>query len=180
MSRSYLPVLLLLGFVILNKMGSDGGSAATPPGTGGSADTTETTIDPTQTTATSAPPTTPPALTPAQAKIVVANGAGIQGIAGAVSEYLVTSIGAATPTATNADNRYEKTAVYFNPAVPGADAVANQVATALGITTGASPLPATLPLEDATVWASDSAVLVLLGADATVPGATTVPPTSTG
>jgi hypothetical protein len=164
-------IMLVVGFLILRSFGDDDGSAETPD----TDDTTGVTDD----TSDGGDTTTTPATTLAPlsaAKVVVANGAGVGGLAGKTTEYL-TAQGIATATATDANTRYTTSAVYYQP---GLESQAQQIATILGIA-AVQPFPTQLPLADPAAIA-DANVLVLLGQDfATSPIATgTASTTATG
>jgi hypothetical protein len=119
---------------------------------------------------TAPPPTTAPPL--ANTKVIVANGAGIDGIAGRVSTKLKEK-GYTTVDATNAA-AVGPSAVYY---VAGSDAVAAKVATDLGIASP-TPMPAAKPVADL----KGASILVVLGStfnEAAIPKAAAPAPATT-
>lgn len=156
-------VALLLGaFILKRALGSDTKTASTVPG---AVTTAKTTVP--KGGVTTAPTTVPVvttttiALNLATNKVLVANAAGVEGLAGRVTQAIQTKgyvpqLPAATATAQAA-----LTVVYFNP-TPGADRVARFVATDLGLpATVVQAMPAAKPVKDLAL----AQVLVVLGQD---------------
>jgi LytR cell envelope-related transcriptional attenuator len=128
------------------------------------------------TTVPAAPPTTAAPITTtiniAATKVIVANGAGIDGIAGRVSAKLKEK-GYTTVEPTNAA-AVGPSAVYY---VAGSDAVATKVATDLGIASP-TPMPAAKPVADL----KGASILVVLGStfnEAAIPKAAAPAPVTT-
>ena len=122
---------------------------------------TETTDEPTDSSLDTTTTTTLPVVDMALAKILVANGAGVKGLAGSAT----TSLQAAFPTATflpatDANAKYQASAVYYQA---GFEGQAGEVATSLGLTPSGL-FPPALPLADP-AKIGDANILVLLGAD---------------
>jgi hypothetical protein len=161
-------VTALLGLFILNKI--DDSSA----GDGGGTETVATdepvdsSLDTTSTTAV-------PAVDMSLAKVLVANGAAVKGLAGAAT----TSLQAAFPTATflpatDANAKYQASAVYYQA---GFEGQAGEIATSIGLTPSGL-FPPALPLADP-AKIGDANILVLLGTDK-AGGVTAVPPVGAG
>jgi hypothetical protein len=154
-------VAALLGLFILNQISEDDGGGSASP-------STEEPSDSSLDTTTSS---TVPAADMSQAKVIVANGAGVKGLAGSAT----TSLQAAFPTATflpatDANAKYQASAVYYTE---GFEAQAGEIATSIGLTPSGL-FPPALPLADPTKIA-DANILVLLGADK-AGGVTATPP----
>jgi hypothetical protein len=154
-------VAALLGLFILNQISddSDGGSAS------------PSTDEPSDSALDTTTSSTVPVANMAEAKVIVANGAGVKGLAGSAT----TSLQAAFPTATflpatDANAKYQASAVYYSE---GFEAQAGEIATSLGLTPSGL-FPPALPLADPTKIA-DANILVLLGADKAA-GVTVTPP----
>ena len=139
-----------------------------------SVDTTTTTI-PIVVTTTAAPTTTIPATTTTVpqvvvvtdgAKVIVANASSINGAAGRLTDRLAI-VGYAMETATNsADSvsNLDVTEIYFDPAVEGAEAVAESLKSVLG--GGAiEVLEITIPALTESGDMGEASVLVLMGND---------------
>jgi hypothetical protein len=140
-------VAVVLGLVLIRN-GVDTEVSANGDGGG---NTTATTGDGTTTTTAALRP-------PAQVKVLVANGSGVNG---AASKVTTTLQGQAyvTGNPTDALQRVTATAVYFTP---GYEREAQAVATAIGGTAAiAQALPAQLPVADM----QQANVLVVLGPD---------------
>ena len=160
-------VTALLGLFILKKISDDSGG-----GGGGSGSATTQPVD---TSADATTSSTVPVADMALAKILVANGAGVKGLAGSTS----TALQAAFPTATyltptDAHAKYQASAVYY---LAGFEGQAGLVATSLGLTPSGL-FPPALPLADPTKI-GDANILVLLGADK-AGGVTVTPPVQPG
>lgn len=163
-------IMLVVGFLILRSFGDDDGGSSSPE-----TDDTSSVTDDTDASAdtTTTPPTTLAPLS--AAKVVVANGAGVGGLAGKTTDYL-TGQGIATVPATDANTRYTTSAVYYQA---GLESQAQQIAAMLSIA-AVQPFPSPLPLADPATIA-DANVLVLLGQDfATNPIATGEASTTVG
>lgn len=149
-------VALLLGFLILRDVRSDGGTSVTPetkapqvtlPGGG--------TVDP------NASSTTAP-FNIMGFKIQVANASGIAGSAGDMTDRLQT-LGYVVPEAKNVapgTAKRLKTGVYYTV---GCEANARNVAAVLGGNVDVGPMPNPVPLEDGNL--GEACVLILLGTD---------------
>lgn len=117
-----------------------------------------TTTEATASSITEAPPVT---VAPADVKVVVANGAGIGGLAGRGTEFLATQ-GYSGSVATDAAAAATTTAVYY---AAGFEGNARAIAELLGVPSDqVKPLPAGAPL--AKDQPADAAVVVVLGPDA--------------
>jgi len=161
-------VTALLGLFILKKIsddsgdGSGGGSSATTQPVDTSADNTTTS-------------STVPVADMALAKILVANGAGVKGLAGSTTTALQGAFPTATYlTPTDANAKYQASAVYYQS---GFEGQAGLVATSLGLTPSGL-FPPALPLADPSKI-GDANILVLLGADK-AGGVTVTPPVQPG
>jgi len=157
-------IAALLGWFILRNgfPGTDDGGDG-----GGSAATTTLAV-----TTTAAPTST--TVNMAGTKIVVANGSGVGGSAGRLSDALRAD-GYAVIEPTNANqNDYETTEIYFTA---GFEAQAGEVARELGVpVTGLLPDPSPVP----PAGVQDANVIVVLGKDLASQASvgTTTPPTS--
>jgi LytR cell envelope-related transcriptional attenuator len=160
-------VTALLGIFILKKISDDSGN-----GGGGSGSATTQPVDTSADTTTSS---AVPVADMAQAKILVANGAGVKGLAGSTTTALQGAFPTATYlTPTDANAKYQASAVYYQP---GFEGQAGLVATSLGLTPSGL-FPPALPLADPTKI-GDANILVLLGADK-AGGVTVTPPVQPG
>ena len=158
-------VTALLGLFILNKI-NDSSSASGADG--GETTATDETDDTSGDTTTS---TTLPTVDMSTAHVLVANGAGVKGLAGTTTTALQAAFPSATfLPATDANAKYTVSAVYYQT---GFEAQAGEIATSLGLTPSGL-FPPTLPLKDP-AKIGDANVLVLLGADKAA-GATVTPP----
>ena len=111
----------------------------------------------------------------ALAKILVANGAGVKGLAGTTTTALQGAFPTATYlTPTDANAKYQASAVYY---LAGFEGQAGLVATSLGLTPSGL-FPPALPLADP-AKIGDANILVLLGADK-AGGVTVTPPVQPG
>jgi hypothetical protein len=137
-------IAVILGLLILNRgFGSDSGSstasttATTKPVATSSSAATTTTI-----------PTTTTTVSLATAAVLVANGAGVKGAAGKLTDNLaVLGIKVVRP-AVDAKSQQAATVVYY-VANPGADAQAKLLATTyLGASVQTAAMPAVLPVND--------------------------------
>jgi hypothetical protein len=160
-------VAALLGWFVLRN-GFGVGDASN----GGSSDAATTTVA--EVTTTVPPPTT--TLDKASWKNVVANGSGVGGSAGRLTETLAGK-GYVMIEPTNANrNDYAVTEIYF---VTGFEAQAAEISRELGVpVTGLLPDPSPVP----PAGVQDANVVVVLGTDlASQPSVgTTTPPTSSG
>lgn len=162
-------VAVLLGLIVLVKgggVGFDRGTKAVAVPDDGAAAVTTTTAAPVTTT-------TVPTVSPAEVKVVVANGSGTTGLARAAAKNLAGS-GYTQATATDAVGQPAATTVYF---AQGYEANARSIGGQLGL--DGSRVQALSPgTKLAKVQPSDAGVIVVLGPDATASsGATT---TTTG
>ena len=184
-------VAVVAGFLILRSINDDDdGDAGESPGvttatgdTGTSAtDGTATTIAPATTTTT----TEPPLVIDPNVTVIVANASNVNGSAAQMSRALGLvgyTMGEATNKGANV-GQLEASAVYFDPAVPNADAVAASVAQSLG---GVELISAvTLPAPTESGELGGAGVLVMLGIDKAgktldeLTGVTTSDTTATG
>ena len=151
-------VAIVLGAILLWKggaIGFDSDGSAVAIGDGGG-DPTETTA-PAETTTTEATNTT---VAPASVKVVAANGAGVAGLAGNASDFLVAQ-GYTSTSATDAVASADITKVY---AAEGFEGNAEVIAGLFKVDASTiEPIPAE-PL--ATEQPSDTGIVVVLGPDA--------------
>ena len=160
-------VTALLGLFILKKISDDSGD-----GGGGSSAATTQPVDTSVDTTTAS---TVPVADMAQAKILVANGAGVKGLAGSTTTALQGAFPTATYlTPTDANAKYQASAVYYQS---GFEGQAGLVATSLGLAPSGL-FPPALPLADP-AKIGDANILVLLGADK-AGGVTVTPPVQPG
>ena len=158
-------VAVVAGFLILRSIADDddGGDAG-----GGTATSTETTAPSsllTTTTAAAPTTTTTPPLVTEGATVVVANASNINGSAGQMTRALEAAgyqMGEATNAAASV-GQLDQTVVYFDPAQPGAQAVAESVGRSLGGVASISPVPTPPPVESGDL--GGAGVLVMLGID---------------
>jgi len=134
-------VAVILGLLILNRGFGDDSAGST-------GSTTATTAKPASTTATvttTTIATTTTTVSLATATVLVANGAGVKGAAGKLTDNLaVLGIKVIRP-AVDAKSQQAATVVYF-VANPGADAQAKVLATYLGAGVQSAAMPAVLPV----------------------------------
>jgi LytR cell envelope-related transcriptional attenuator len=158
-------VTALLGLFILNKI-NDNSSAS-----GSSGSQSPGTEQPGDTSGGSTTSASVPSVDMSVAKVLVANGAGVKGLAGNTTTALQAAFPSATfLPATDANAKYTQSAVYYQS---GFESQAGEIATSLGLTPSGL-FPPAFPLKDPTKIA-DANVLVLLGADKAA-GATVTPP----
>jgi hypothetical protein len=159
-------VTALIGLLILNKLNNgSSASSASPGGTTG-------TEAPSTSTATTTP-TTQPTVNMALAKILVANGAGKQGLAGQYSTAFKQAFPTATVLpATDANAKYTASAVYY---ATGFEGQAAQVAASIGLKPSGL-FPPVAPLKDPSKLAAAN-VFVLLGTDKASTPVKVTPPT---
>jgi hypothetical protein len=160
-------VTALLGLLILGKIND--GSSSSGASTGG---TTATTAPKATTTTT----TTLPKSNMALAKVLVANGAGVKGLAGQYALALKQAFPPITLLpATDANAKYSASAVYY---AAGFESQAGQIATSIGLKP-AGLMPTTPPLKNPASLAGAN-VLVLLGTDKAGPVKVTAPTSAAG
>jgi hypothetical protein len=143
-------VALILGFIILRSaFDDDDGSAADTP------DVTE----PENGTTSAAPTTTSATTDLTTSEVLVVNGAGVQGLAGRVTEALQ---GAGVPTLepATANSKFQGSGVYGDT---GFERQAQAIANMLGIR-AVQAFPAQFPLEDPNALGTAN-VVVILGTD---------------
>lgn len=146
-------VAVVVGFVLLR----DDGASTAQVAVGAEDDPAQTT----ETTATTTP-TTVAARAPAEVKVLVANGSGVNGAAGSQTEELE-ALGYVTANPTDAE-RVTATVVYFTE---GYQAEAAELAAAIGAqATAVTPLPTPAPVSDMQL----SNLLVVLGPDLATAG----------
>jgi len=145
-------VTALLGLLILGKIND--GSSSSGASSGGTTGTTA----PKSSTTTS---TTVPKTNMALAKVLVANGAGVKGLAGQYALALKQAFPPITLLpATDANAKYSASAVYY---AAGFEAQAGQIATSIGLTP-AGLMPTPPPVKNPASMTGAN-VLVLLGTD---------------
>ncbi len=166
-------VAVVAGFLILRSL-SDGGADTADfpePGAGVSSgeapddDTTDATLPGESVPALPATTTLPPIIVDG-ASVVVANANGESGSASAMSRAIEAGAGFTVVDPTNASStigELEETVIYFDPADPESQDVANSLARVLGGVGSVSPLPETAPTQDGTL--NGAQVLLMLGAD---------------
>lgn len=156
-------VAVVAGFLILRNLTQEDSLAVDsgdPPGQVVEAEATTTTIDVGVTATTEAPTTTVvAALVTEGAVVVVANGNTIGGSAGRMSETLGTA-GYNIGTPVNAGQTIDDSIVYFDPANPSAQAVAESVGRTLG---NVSVLTVSTPVPTESGSLGEAGVLVVLG-----------------
>ncbi|HEY5663437.1 MAG TPA: LytR C-terminal domain-containing protein [Ilumatobacter sp.] len=162
-------VAVVTGFLILRSI-SDGGEQALDFGdTIGAApadspDVAATTPD--APVATLPTTTTEPQLLTTGASVIVANANGIGGSASAMTRALETGAGFSVVDPVNAAvtiGDLDVSVIYFDPAVPAAQVVANSLAAVLGGVATVAPMPDPPPTRDGTL--GGASVLLLLGND---------------
>lgn len=151
-------VAIALGAILLWKgglVGFDPDGSSVDIGEGSA--TTETTVPTDETTTTAAPDVT---VAPAQVKVVVANGAGVSGLAGASADYLATQ-GYTNSVATDAPAQVPTTKVY---AAEGFEGNATVIAGLFKVDPATiEPIP---PEPVAGDQPADAGVILVLGPDA--------------
>ncbi len=152
-------VAVIVGFLILNNITSDGPSA----GDGGS-NPVDSVLDstPDSVVETSSTTTTEPPLVTEGATVVVANASGVPGSAGRMTTELST-LGFTMAEATNStQSGLSASIVQYDPTIAAAQSVAESVARSMGgLTVEAVPTPA--PIDGGSL--NGAGVLVLLGTD---------------
>jgi LytR cell envelope-related transcriptional attenuator len=182
-------VAVVAGFLILRSINDDDdgdlgeGATGTTLPTDSAAATTigGVTTLPGTTTTTQPPLVLDPAVT-----VIVANASNVNGSAAQMSRALgVVGYTMGEPTNKAASvGQLEASVVYFDPAVPNAEAVAGSVARSLGGVDAISPVPTPAPTESGEL--GGAGVLVMLGIDKAgktldeLTGATTADTTATG
>ncbi len=167
-------VAVVAGFLILRSI-SDGGTDTADFPEPGAGVTSEQAPDDEGTTESSesdgsvptlpATTTTPP-LVVEGASIVVANANGQSGSASAMSRAIEAGAGFEVVDPANASSTIpdlDESVIYFDPATPAAQDVANSLARVLGGVGSVSPLPETPPTSDGTL--NGAQVLLMLGKD---------------
>ena len=162
-------VAVIAGFLILRSISDDGdnqlGIESDTDGTGGTDTAPDSTLTPGSTLTPAPTPTTAPALVTDGATVVVANANGISGSAATMSRALETGPGftMGDPTdGSSATGTLEATVIYYDPAQPAAQPVADSVARAMG---GATVLALTSTPPVASGDLGGAGVLVMLGVD---------------
>ena len=162
-------VAVVAGFFILRSISGDDKKQfdLQSAGTGAPADggnTAASTTAPISSTPATATPTTT-TLVFAGATVVVANANGVGGSAAAMSQALeIAGFTMGDPEdASDATGNLETTVIYYDPAQPAAQAVAESVNTAMGGGATVLPLQGTPPTADGDI--SGAGVLLMLGLD---------------
>ncbi len=149
-------VAVIVGFLILNNITDDGGSGASGAPESTVPDSVAGSVVDTTTS------TTEPQLTLEGATVIVANASGVPQSAGGMTTEL-TSAGFTMGTATNStQSGLVASVVYYDPAIPAAQAVAESVARVMG-GLAVETLPSPIPVEGGSL--DGAGVLVLLGTD---------------
>jgi hypothetical protein len=166
-------VAVVAGFLILRSLSDGGADTADFPESGAGVssgdapddDTTDATLPGESVPALPATTTLPPIIVDG-ASVVVANANGESGSASAMSRAIEAGAGFTVVDPTNASStigELEETVIYFDPADPESQDVANSLARVLGGVGSVSPLPETAPTQDGTL--NGAQVLLMLGAD---------------
>lgn len=165
-------VAVVAGFLILRSISDSGADSADFPDPGGSSqeqidpDDDETaTTDPSESVPTLPPTTTIPPIVTQGASVIVANANGQGGTAGAMSRAIGTA-GFTVVDPTDASSTVpdlDASVIYFDPAVPAAQEVADSLARVLGGVSSIAPLPETPPTSDGSLNGAN--VLLMLGLD---------------
>jgi hypothetical protein len=165
-------VAVLAGYFILRSITDDGTTTAVnPPGNETPADGSTPDSVPTSdggAAPTLAPvPTTPAGLETTGASVLVANANGQGGSAGKAALVLANSAGfqlTAEPTnATESTPDIDTSAIYYDPANPAAETVANSLNIVMGGALNVQPLPDPVPIIDGDM--KGAGVLLMLGKD---------------
>jgi LytR cell envelope-related transcriptional attenuator len=165
-------VAVVAGFLILRSISDGGADSADFPDPSGSAagandgsDDSPDATDPGSSVPALPTTTTTPPLIKLGASIVVANANGQGGTAGSMSRAIATDgFTVVDPTdASSAVNALDESVIYFDPAVPAAQDVANSLARVLGGVSSIAPLEGTPPTKDGTLNGGN--VLLMLGLD---------------
>lgn len=166
-------VAVVAGFLILRSISDSGNESADFPAPGGVDESAEAVPDPEGTVAGgSAVPTLPttttiPPIVTDGASVTVANANGEGGSAGNMTRALRDGAGFDTVDPTNASSAtgtIDATVIYFDPAVPAAQTVADSVGRVLGGVGSILPLPeGTPPTQNGSL--NGASVLVMLGTD---------------
>jgi len=182
-------VAVVAGFLILRSINDDddGDAGETPSGTEAPSDAATTTIAGTVTTIPAATTTTaPPLVLDPAVTVIVANASNVNGSAAQMSRALgVVGYTMGEPT-NKADSvgQLDASVVYFDPAVPNAEAVAGSVARSLGGVDSIAAVVVPAPTETGEL--GGAGVLVMLGIDKAgktldeLTGVTTSDTTATG
>jgi hypothetical protein len=169
-----IAVAVVIGLLLLWRAHDDDSGAAqsetvtTPTTTPGAA--SDTTVPPGETTAAPGATTVPPTATthvPNTVPVLVANGSGTKGGAGAVTQKLI-PYGYATKPAADADQLYEKSKIYYREGyAEDARAIATNLGVPAPVDTIIEAMPATPPVRgtNGTTNAQQAQVIVLLGTD---------------
>lgn len=166
-------VALVAGFFILRSISDGGENSLDLPGTGDAVDAqggdgaddsaTTTTVAGGATTTTT---TTEPPLVTTGASVIVANANGIGGSAGSMTRALSTVAGFTVVDPVNASatiGDIDTSVIYFDPAIAGAQAVAESLNVVLGGDLQVSALQGTPPTRDGSL--NNAGVLLMLGND---------------
>jgi len=151
-------IALVLGFLILRDVRSDGGSTVTQ----GNSDNTEATVPAGGGDGTATTTTVASGVNRGNFKIQVANASGIAGSAGDLSNKLTEQNYVVQPALNTAPGtaKREKTGVFY---VAGCEAAAQDVAAVLGGNVEIGAMPSPVPLETGNL--GEACVLILLGTD---------------
>lgn len=162
-------VAVVAGFLILRSINDDddGDAGETPSGSIDPDDTGSSTTTGLTGTTIAIPTTTstPPLVLDPNVTVIVANASNVNGSAAQMTRALeVVGYTMGTPTNKGAAvGQLQATVIYFDPAVPNADAVAGSVARSLGGVDSISPVGTPAPTESGEL--GGAGVLVMLGID---------------
>ncbi len=165
-------VAVVAGFLILRSISDSGNQSADfpEPGAGavtdGDGDDASTTTLPGDSVPTLPTTTTTSPLVVDGASVVVANANGQSGSASAMSRAIEAGAGFTVVDPTNASSTIdvlEESVIYFDPATPAAEDVANSLGRVLGGVSLVAPLGDPAPTQDGTL--NGGQVLLMLGSD---------------
>ncbi len=157
-----LAIIAVVAGVLILRSINDGTSTAQ-----GTEITVPVTVDPTATTVAplATTPTLPPLVT-IGASVMIANANGISGSAAEMERALASGPGFTMIDSVDAAATIDAlsvTVIYFDPTIPGAQAVAESVARVLGGVESIAPLSGTAPVDGGS-W-NGAGVIVMLGLD---------------
>lgn len=166
-------VAVIAGFLILRSISDSGNESADFPAAGdsgaaapGDQGTTDDTLTDGSVLPTLPPTTTTPAIVTEGASVIVANANGVGGSASSMTRALETGPGFTMIDPVNSSSTIgdlEVSVIYFDPASPAAQTVADSLARVLGGVSSVAPMPETPPTSDGTL--GGAGVLLMLGND---------------